>query len=155
MAGYALLVWEVLVEYTEALLLIHLDDVLLDLRRKGVVWDDEFIEMVGERTRIVRFLQEMIPIRGDNAFIALLECLKREHPTLVQAMVTSVKERDRAYGMTLRTSLNEDDRQRLLDMIGSMNNDWPQYLLLEIGNTDEERLPSLLDEIAFFFEDGR
>ncbi|CAG0894501.1 unnamed protein product [Darwinula stevensoni] len=91
----------------------ELEDILLCLKTKGIIHDDEYHEMVEEtrerRKKQTLFLLRVIPTRGDNAFPALLQCLMEKYSDLVQALLTSLESRDRPYAMELRRRFQEVD----------------------------------------------
>ena len=85
-----------------------LEEILLCLKKKGIIKNDEYHEMMEltkeKKKNQVLFILKKISSAGDNAFLALLECLKAKQRDLAEAMLVIVERIDEPYAKELRNS---------------------------------------------------
>ncbi|CAG0895641.1 unnamed protein product [Darwinula stevensoni] len=83
-----------------------LEEIFLCLKRKKIIENDEYHEMMketsGRKKKQVLFLHEKIISAGDNAFIALLECLKARYKDLAEALLRTLEMEDEAFAKEVR-----------------------------------------------------
>ncbi|CAG0888596.1 unnamed protein product [Darwinula stevensoni] len=83
-----------------------LEEILLCLLMKGVIKNDEFLGLMNEtrekRRKQALFLLEKIPTAGDGAFLAFLECLKKNHRKLAETLLKSLGQKNEAYTREVR-----------------------------------------------------
>ena len=83
-------------------------DVLLGLRQRKVIEDDEFKEYIQKsRKEQVLFLVDKIPTGGDNAFRALLESISEKDETFAKKLLESMEKKDPAFARTLRNGMDK------------------------------------------------
>ena len=98
MASNSQAISDVLAEYKNTFQqFVDLEEILLCLKKKGIILNDEFHELHEEtmekRKKQTLFLLKIIPMRGDNAFPALLECLRERYEDLVKELETTLGEK--------------------------------------------------------------
>ncbi|CAG0903268.1 unnamed protein product [Darwinula stevensoni] len=91
---------------------IDLEEILLCLKRKNVIQDDEYHDLMEEtrekKKKQTLFLLKKIPAAGDNAFLLFLECLKKRHMNLAEALLKSLDQEDEAYAKEVRIKWQGD-----------------------------------------------
>ena len=85
-----------------------LEEIFLCLKRKKIIENDEFHEMVekteGIKKKQVFFLLKKISNSGESAFLALLECLEAKYQDLAEALLTTMEDEDEDYAKEVRLS---------------------------------------------------
>ena len=85
-----------------------LEEILLCLKKKGIIENDEYHEMMEltkeKKKRQVLFIHNKISSAGDKAFLALLECLKAKYGDLAESILTTLEREDKTYAKEVRIS---------------------------------------------------
>ncbi|CAG0889786.1 unnamed protein product [Darwinula stevensoni] len=78
-------------------------------KKKKIIKNDEYHDMMEKtkekKKKQVLFLLKKISSAGDNAFLALLECLKPKYRDLAEALLATLEREDEAYGKEVRIRL--------------------------------------------------
>ena len=87
---------------------IDLEEILLCLRNKEIVQNDEYQEMTEvteeKKKKQTLFLLKKISTAGEKAFLALLDCLKEKHEDLAGALLMTLARKAKEYAEEVRIS---------------------------------------------------
>ena len=76
--SYGKRVSDILMKFDEDLQFVNLKEVIKYLRQEDVISHQEWGQLVKKLDgKILQFLQEYIPLRGETAFLKFLKCLKK------------------------------------------------------------------------------
>ncbi|CAG0905439.1 unnamed protein product [Darwinula stevensoni] len=90
-------------------LFANIGEILLGLRKKNVIEDDEYLEVIDEsKKKQARFLIEKIPRGGDNAFKALLESIFEKDKPFAEKLLKSLEQHESTSASSFARKLRKD-----------------------------------------------